>query len=116
MAGGGLGVARNEVIDERLGEAGEIGAGDAVFEPGEGRGTRQGLRGIERYPLHAQFKHGIMPEAIGIIAIGIPGRNLIDTLSEQVTQGMVCIRRMALVMHGSGQAFREADLAGDPAQ
>jgi hypothetical protein len=57
-----------------------------------------------------------MPEAIGIIAIGIPGRNLRDTLSEQVTQGMVCIRRMALVMHGSGQAFREADLAVDPAQ
>jgi hypothetical protein len=37
---GGLGIAWNEVVNKRLREAVEIGAGHAVFEPGEGRGTR----------------------------------------------------------------------------
>ena len=113
---GGLGVARNEVIDERLREAVEVGAGHAVFEPREGRGTRQVLRGIERYPLHAELKHGIVPETIGIIAVRIAGGDLIDPLGEQVTQGMISIRRMALVAHGGGQALRQADLAVDPPQ
>jgi hypothetical protein len=85
-SGRGLGVTGNEVIDERLGEPVEIEAGDAVFEPGEGRGTRQVLRGIERYPLHAELKHGIVPETIGIIAVRIAGGELIDPLREQDTQ------------------------------
>ena len=74
-----------------------------MFEPGEGRDTRQVLRGIERYPLHAELKQGIVPETIGIIAVRIAGGELIDPLREQVTQRMISIRRMSLVVHSGGQ-------------
>jgi hypothetical protein len=46
--GGGLGGARNAVMDERLCEPIELGAGRTVLKPGEGRGTRQGLRRLQR--------------------------------------------------------------------
>jgi hypothetical protein len=48
-----------------------------VFEPGEGRGTRQVLRGVERDSLDAELKHGVIPETVGIIAVRIAGSNLI---------------------------------------
>jgi hypothetical protein len=41
---------------------------------------------------------------------------VIDTLSQEVTEGMVDIGRLPLVLHSSGQAFREANLAVDPTQ
>ena len=109
----GLGVAGNEVVNERLGEPVEVRASHTVFEPGEGRSTRQVLRRIERYAFHAQLKHGIVPETIGIIAVRIAGGDLIDALGEEVPQRMVNIRRMALVAHGGGQALCQADLAVD---
>jgi hypothetical protein len=114
--GGGLGGARNAMIDERLCEPGEVGAGHTVFEPREGRGTRQVLRGIEWYSLDAELKHGIVPETVGIIAVSIARGDLRDPLGEEVTESMVRIRRMAPIAHGGGQTFREADLAVDPAQ
>jgi hypothetical protein len=114
--GGGLGRARNAVSDERLRETGAVGAGHAVFEPRAGRGTGQVLRGIERAPLHAQCNHRIVPETLGIIAVGIARGELRDPLGEHIPEGMLRRRRRALVTHGSGQACREADLAVDPAQ
>jgi hypothetical protein len=111
-----FGVTGNEVIDERLGEPVDVLAIHTVLQPREGRSARQGLRGIQRYPLHAELKHGIVPETIGIIAIRIAGGELIDPLREQVTQRMISIRRMALVVHRGGQALCQADLAVDPTQ
>jgi hypothetical protein len=81
---GGLGGARNKMIHERLCEALEVGAGHAVFAPRAGRGTRQVLRGIERYPLHAQLQQRIVPETIGIMAVGISRSALIAPLGEQI--------------------------------
>jgi hypothetical protein len=97
-------------------EAVEIGASHAVFEPGEGRSTRQGLSRIKRDAFDAQLEHGIVPETIGIIAIRIARRDLIDALGEEVSKRMVNIRGMAFVAYCSGQAFGEADLAVDAAQ
>jgi hypothetical protein len=97
-------------------EAVEIGASHAVFEPGEGRSTRQGLSRIKRDAFDAQLEHGIVPETIGIIAIRIARRDLIDALGEEVSKRMVHIRGMAFVAYCSGQAFGEADLAVDAAQ
>ena len=57
-----------------------------------------------------------MPEAIGIIAVRIPGGDLIDTLGQEVTERMVDIGRMPLVLHGSSKTFGEANLAVDASQ
>ena len=111
-----LWVTGDEVIDERVGEPVDILAIDAVFKPGKGRGTRQGLRGLQGEPLHAELKQGVVPETIGIIAIRIAGGDLIDTLGEEVTERMMNIGRMALVLHSGGQAFGEANLAVDTTQ
>src|SRR5215831_10007569 len=57
-----------------------------------------------------------MPETIGIIAVRIPGGNLIDTLGQEVTEGVVDIGRMSLVLPRRGKAFGEANLAIDATQ
>ena len=69
----GLGVAGDEVVDERLRQAVEILAVHTVFETREGGGTRQVL-GPDREATarRCSLQHGIVPETIGIIAVGIP--------------------------------------------
>ena len=115
-SGGRLGIAGDEVVDQRVGEPVEVLAVDAVFKTRKGGGTRQVLRGLQGGPLHAELKQGVVPETIGIIAIRIPGGDLIDTLGQEVTEGMVDIGRMPLVLHSSGKAFGEANLAVDATQ
>ena len=111
-----LGVAGNEVVNKRMRKAVEIGARYAVFEPGEGRSTRQVLPRIERDAFDAQLEHGIVPETIGIIAIRLARRDLIDALGEEVPKRMVNRRGLTFVAYCSGQTFGEADLSVDPAQ
>jgi hypothetical protein len=113
---GGLRVAGKKLVHKRLRETREIGAGHAVFEPRERRGTRQVLRGIQRAAFHAQLQQGIIPQTVGIIAVRIARGALIDALREEVPEGMGNIRRVALVAHGGSQALREADLAVDAPQ
>jgi hypothetical protein len=86
-----LRVARKEVVNAGLRETGEIRACDTLLKSRESRSTGQVLRRLQREPLHAQFKQGIVAEAIGIIAVGIAGGDVIDPLGEEVTQGMVDI-------------------------
>ena len=115
--GGGRGVTGDKVVDERLREPVDIFAQcHTVLEPGEGRGACQVLRGFPGGPLHAELKQGVVPEAIRIIAVGIPGGNLVDPIRKEVPEGVVDIRRMPLVLHSSGKAFGQANLAVDTPQ
>ena len=114
--GGRLRVAGDEVIDQGLREPVEVLAVDAVFQRRKGGSTRQVLLWLQGRPLNAQLKHGVVPETIGIIAVGIPGGDLIDTLGQEVTEGVVDIGWMPLVLHGSRKAFGEANLAVDAPQ
>ena len=114
--GGGLRVAGDEVVDQCLREPVEVLAVDAVFKTRKGGGTRQVLFWLQGRPLNAELKHGVVPETLGIIAVGIPGGDLIDTLGKEVTEGVVDIGRMPLVLHGSRKAFGEANLAVDATQ
>lgn len=57
-----------------------------------------------------------MPETIGLIAVRLPGGDLRDALGQEVTEGVVDIGRMSLVLHRSGKAFGEANLAVDATQ
>ena len=54
--GGRLGVAGDEVVDQRVGEPVEVLAVDAVFQPRKGGGTRQVLGGLQGRPLHAELE------------------------------------------------------------
>ena len=68
---GGLCVAGNKVVHEGRGETIEVLAVHLVLQPRERGSTGQVVRGLQRKPLHPQLEHGVMPEAIGIVAIGI---------------------------------------------
>jgi hypothetical protein len=104
------------MVHKGLREAIEIGAGHPVFQPGEGRGTRQVLGRLKRDAFDAQLEHGIVPQTIGLIAIRIPRRDLIDPLREKVTEGMVNVRGRALVADHRGQARCETDLPVNAAE
>jgi hypothetical protein len=114
--GGGLRGAGDAVVDQCAREPVEILAVDAVFKTGKGRGARQVLRGIQGGPLHAELQQGVVPETIGIIAIRIPRGDLGDTRGQEVSEGMIYLGLMSLVLHGSGKACGETNLAVDATQ
>ena len=62
-------------------------------------------------PIHPKFAHGGMAHAVGIIAVRIACSDVVDTLGQEVLQGMVDIGRMALVTEGRRKALCEANLA-----
>src|SRR4029453_5601014 len=111
--GGRLGIAGDEVVDQRVGESVKILAVDTMFKTGKGRGTCQVLRGIQGGPLHAELQQGVVSETLGIIAIGIPRGDLVDTLGQEGPERMIYIGRMSLVLHSGGTAFGWANLAID---
>jgi hypothetical protein len=71
---------------------------------------------LQGRPRNAELKHGVVPEAIGLIAIRLPGGDVVDTLRAEVTEGVVDIRRMTLVPHGGGTACGQANRAVDATQ
>jgi hypothetical protein len=54
-----------------------------------------------------------VPETLGIIAIRIPGSDVLETLGHEVTERVVDRGWMPLVLYSSGKAFGEANLAVD---
>ena len=115
--GRGRRVARNAVVNERLGEPGAVRAIHAVFQPRHGGGARQVLGGGAGWPLQAQRKHGGVSEALGLMAVRIAGGDVVETLGNAVTQGRGGRGGMSRVLHGSGQTCAAAHVAVDaPAQ
>jgi hypothetical protein len=114
--GGRLGGARDAVGDQGVGESGEVLAVDAVCKARQGGGTRAVLCGLEGWPLHAARQQGVVPEALGSLAVRIPGGEVRDTLGEEVTEGRGDRGWRPLVLSSSGKAFGEADLAVDAPQ
>ena len=52
-----------------------------------------------------------VPETLGLIAVRIPGGNVRDPLGQEGTARVVERGRLPLVLHSSGQACGEANLA-----
>src|SRR5262249_47939300 len=69
-----LRVAGDEVGPQRLSEALEVLTIHTVFKPREGRRTCQVLLGSQWRTLDPQLKQRILPQAVGIIAVGISRR------------------------------------------
>ena len=113
---GGLGGAGKKVVHEGRGETREVLTVHVVRKARARGSTGQVLRGRQRQPFHPQLEHGVMPEAIGIVAIGIAGGAVVDTLREEIPEGMVDGGRMPLIMDGRRKAFGETTLAIEPTQ
>ena len=104
-----LGGAGHAGVNQRMREAGEIGARHAMCEPGEGRSTRHVLARLKRDAFDAQLAPGSVPETLGLIALRIARRDVRDALGEEVSQQLGNRRGMVFGAFGSGHAFREAD-------
>jgi hypothetical protein len=104
------------VVDQRVGAPGEVLAVDAVCKTRQGGSTRPVLRGLQGGPLHAELQPGGVPETLGIIASRRPRGALVDTLGQEVSEGVIDRGLRSLVLHGSGKAFGETHLAVDATQ
>jgi hypothetical protein len=78
--GGGLGVAGDAVVHQGTCEPIEIFAVDVMLQTRERRGTGSVMGRVQGWPLHAEFKHRVTAETIGVIGVRIPRGELIDTL------------------------------------
>jgi hypothetical protein len=108
---GWLRIAGDEVGPQRSGESIDVFTIDTVFKPREGRRTRQVLLRSQWRTLDSQLKERIATEAVGIIAVGIAGGNLIDPLGQEVSQRVINVGGMPCIVYGSRQAGGEANLA-----
>ena len=61
-------------------------------------------------------QHGVVRATLGIIAVRIPGGNVIDTLRQEVTERVVDRGRRPRGLHRRGKACGEAHLAIDTTQ
>ena len=84
-----LRVAGDEVGSQRPGEPREVLTIHTVCKPREGWRTRQVLLGSQGRTLSPQLKQWIATEAVGIIAVGIAGGHLIDTLGQEVAEWVI---------------------------
>jgi hypothetical protein len=87
--GRGLGGTGNEVVHQGAREPIKVFAVDGVLQTGERGGAGSVVCWVQGRPLHSEFAHGVMAEAIGVMGVRIPRGDLIDALGQQVPQGMV---------------------------
>src|SRR5215471_13428752 len=111
-----LRVARDKVGYQRLGQPIEVLPVHTVFKPREGRRTRQVLLWSQGEALHAQLKQRVATEAVGVMAVRIAGGELIDPLSQEVSQRVINGGGMACIVDGGREACGEANLAIDAAE
>jgi hypothetical protein len=111
-----LWVAGDEVGHQRLGQPIEVFPVHAVCKPREGRRTRQVLLWSQGEVLHAQLKQRVATEAVGVMAVRIAGGELIDTLGQEVAQGVINVGGMTWIVDGGREACGEANLAIDAAE
>jgi hypothetical protein len=112
----GLLVTGNKVIHQGSRETREVFAVYLVFQTGEGGRAGQVLRGVQGGPLDTEFEEGIAAEAIGIVSVRIPRRNLIEALGQQVAPWMVYVGLVALIMDRRREALGQPNLAVDASQ
>ena len=111
-----LRVAGDEGGSQRLGQPIEVLPVPAVFQPRAGRRTCQRLLWSQREALYTELKQRIAPAAVGVMAVRIARGDLLDTLGQEVVQGVINVGGMARIVDGSREACGEANLAIDAAE
>ena len=66
--------------------------------------------GTEGLAAYTQLKHGVMEQAVAVIAILSSRGNLIDALFDEVVQGVGDVIRIPCVVDGCAHALVQADL------
>jgi len=107
----GLRVTGHKVVHEGLSEPREVCAVHAMLKMRRGRSARHVLLNIQGEPVDAQLAPRVPPEALGIIAGGVAGGPLLDTLGEEGAERGGDVRRMPRILHRRGEAGGEAHLA-----
>jgi hypothetical protein len=112
----GLLVTGHKVIHQGGRETIEVFAVYLVFQTGEGGRAGQGLLGVQGGPLDTECEEGSAAEAIGIVSVRIPRRNLLEAWGQQVAQWMVYVGLVALLMDRRCEARGQPNLAVDASQ
>jgi hypothetical protein len=110
------GIAGDELIGKRLGQAVDIFGRRRVLQARESGGAGQIGIGIQGLAFHPQLEHRVGAQGIGVIAVLIGAGDLEDTLGEKRVQRMVGIGGMSLVVERRGQTLGQSDLPIDAAQ
>ena len=103
---------RHTVIDEGPREPREVCAVSLVFQPGEGGGTGDVLRGSQGSPRDTAWAEGSAAAALGVVPVGIPRSDVSEALSQQVAQRVGDRGAMALSMESRRTARGQAPSDG----
>jgi len=106
---------RHTVIDEGPREPREVCAVSLVFQPGEGGGTGDVLRGSQGSPRDTAWAEG-SAAALGVVPVGIPRSDVSEALSQQVAQRVGDRGAMALSMESRRTARGQPHLTVDTSQ
>jgi hypothetical protein len=87
-----------------------------VFEARDRRARGQRGAIVERQPCRPRLEHRIVAQVVGVVAIFVAARNLIDPLRQNVVIRVIDLTLVAAVGQGCGDAPRQADLEVDSAQ
>jgi len=106
-----FGITGDEGVDEGLRQAVDVPACQAVLQPRKGRPGGERVVRIQRRTLGRQLEDRIMPQVVGVIAVGVAAGGLKDALTQQVGEAVVNVGRMAPITDGRTQALDQASLA-----
>ena len=84
-----FGIAGDELLHQSASQTVNIAAAQRSLQTGVGAAGGQGIVGIERRTAGGQFEQRIAPQAVGVVAVLVPGGDLKDPLRQQVAQGWV---------------------------
>ena len=108
---GRCGIAGDELIDKRLGQAVDILGRCGILQTREGGGAGQIAVGVQGLVIHPQLEHRVGSQGIGVIAVLIPAGDLKDTLGKKIAQRVLGLGGMALVVEHVSETPGQADLA-----
>jgi hypothetical protein len=109
-----LGVTGDESVHEGRREPIEVFPVSLVFQARKGWGTGSSVGRLQGRPLHPKLKQRVLAETIGVMGVCISRSDLINTLREQVPQGMINIGGMPRIVDRCCEALSQTYLTVNP--
>jgi hypothetical protein len=108
---GRLGITRHKVVDQGAREAIEVLAVSLLVQTGHSGRAGSVRLGVQGRPLETECDEGIPAEAMGIVSVRIPRRDLRDAVGQQVVQWMIYVGLVTLIMDRRREACSQPKLA-----
>ena len=99
-----LGLAGDELIDERDGKPVAILTAGGVLQAGQGRRTGQVGRRLQRQALQPELEHRIGAPGVGVATVLVGTRDLVEARREPVVERMGEISGVPLILERGRQA------------